>query len=182
LRGSIFLCYKFHHSFLRNVWNFLCSFNVNSTLFFGKGEEQVHQIFLITKLKRKKKKGFFLFLNYLIIKTHCLRDHEMSGYRAPMWRQGIWDKTETEENLVEGAAGLSSWREPVISYVFVVVALLVVGRDSNFRGKDMSQGYLGLFLSCTFIIIIIFFSISFFPLIMWERRDLCVLLGKLVRN
>jgi len=37
--------------FLRNVWNFLCSFNVNSTLFFGKGGEQVHQIFHITKLK-----------------------------------------------------------------------------------------------------------------------------------
>jgi hypothetical protein len=38
--------------FLRNVWNFLCSFNVNSTLFFlGRGGEQVQQISHITKLK-----------------------------------------------------------------------------------------------------------------------------------
>jgi hypothetical protein len=42
--------------FLRNVWNFLCSFNVNSTLFWGGGGrggggEQVQQIFHITKLK-----------------------------------------------------------------------------------------------------------------------------------
>jgi hypothetical protein len=37
--------------FWRNVWNFLCSFDVNSTLFFRGVGKQVHPIFHITKLK-----------------------------------------------------------------------------------------------------------------------------------
>jgi len=45
--------------FLRNVWNFLCSFNVNSTLFFwgGEGGRTSSANFSYHKIEMKEKKG-----------------------------------------------------------------------------------------------------------------------------
>jgi hypothetical protein len=45
--------------FLRNVWNFLCSFNVNSTFFFlGGGGGTRSPNFSYHKIEMKEKKGF----------------------------------------------------------------------------------------------------------------------------